>query len=249
MDVDADILEQQRAIMRQIEEDRINCQRSQVLPQLAPRQYSQAYSSRMDNQSVNDTLPELLLGHTLWEHERRTLSRATPQHPSSPRIQSTSPNREEMKSGASQKSNTSYVTKMKGSKVHRSDAIKPSVSKKIQSVSKKDQIFLEDSVLDTGRRRVRVAGMSNTFQDISTGQAELVQCPGCQGYLQVSPSARNLFCTLCQQVSPMDLVRSSRLARLCDVDNRLARAIQQQDLEVKSKSSKSERSKPNIKPR
>ena len=51
-------------------------------------------------------------------------------------------------------------------------------------------------------KRMRIRGTQHVFKAISEGLAVLFQCPHCQSHLQVSSTSKNIYCTVCHQVSP-----------------------------------------------
>jgi ribosomal protein L37AE/L43A len=63
----------------------------------------------------------------------------------------------------------------------------------------------DDLVRAYGSQSLRIKGTNHTWKEIEQGQATLVQCPSCSTILQVSRKAKLLYCTKCQEVSPIAL--------------------------------------------
>jgi hypothetical protein len=76
-------------------------------------------------------------------------------------------------------------------------------------------------------KKVRIRGTKHTWNDVAKGTAVIVQCPCCQSVLQVGTKAKLLYCTVCNEVSPVELLSSG----VCD-DNDLADALQDQEIEI-----------------
>ena len=53
-------------------------------------------------------------------------------------------------------------------------------------------------------RKVRIISEKQVYKDISSGNAILVQCMNCESYLQVGEKTVNVFCTICQSISPIN---------------------------------------------
>jgi hypothetical protein len=88
-----------------------------------------------------------------------------------------------------------------------------------------------DIVTKIGKQRLRIKGTSHTYTAIANGSATLVQCMSCKAILQVGASAKLLYCTNCQQVTPIEVARYNHSAQP-SVDQQIARTVQQQELDV-----------------
>lgn len=97
-----------------------------------------------------------------------------------------------------------------------------------------------DSILDCsedrkiniyGNKKLRVRGTNHTWKNIAQGEATLVQCPGCSTILQVGQNAKLLYCTECNEVSPIKLQLQSSNGSSAS-DSRIARIVQQQEMDV-----------------
>lgn len=79
-------------------------------------------------------------------------------------------------------------------------------------------------------KRVQVRGTNHTWKSIAKGKATLVQCPVCSTILQVGSQAKLLFCTKCNEVSPVSRhINSSMDYR---ADGLIAVVVQQQEVDV-----------------
>ena len=79
-------------------------------------------------------------------------------------------------------------------------------------------------------KMVQVRGTNNTWKNIAKGTATLVQCPVCFTILQVGSSAKLLFCTMCQAVSPIGV--NVEAAADDRADSLIAAVVQQQEIDV-----------------
>jgi LSD1 subclass zinc finger protein len=69
----------------------------------------------------------------------------------------------------------------------------------------KDQVILVGS-----KTALRVRSPGHTYDAIARGTAILVQCAACKAVLQIDSSAKLLYCSLCQNVTPVDLAREQQ---------------------------------------
>ena len=95
--------------------------------------------------------------------------------------------------------------------------------------------MVDDQVASLGNgKKIRLKGTKHAYKSILRGQATIVQCPCCHIMLQISSTAKNLYCTACQQVSPIDTTASSsRMGQQHPgLDNEIARALQRQEVHV-----------------
>ena len=86
-------------------------------------------------------------------------------------------------------------------------------------------------VTKIGKQRLRIKGTSHTYRAIADGTATLVQCMSCKAILQVGATAKLLYCIHCQHVTPIELARYNHTVQP-SVDQQIARAVQQQELDV-----------------
>lgn len=78
-------------------------------------------------------------------------------------------------------------------------------------------------------KKIQVRGTNHTWKSIAKGKATLVQCPVCFTILQVGSTAKLLFCTKCNEVSPVGIHDSSMDYR---ADGLIAVVVQQQEVDV-----------------
>jgi hypothetical protein len=94
----------------------------------------------------------------------------------------------------------------------------------------------QDRVMRLGNgKTLKVKGTTHAYMSIARGTAIIVTCPCCQTVLQVDASTKLLFCTRCQQVSPIELATAN--TNNCNHGNGLADAqiagsVQQQEIDV-----------------
>ena len=92
-----------------------------------------------------------------------------------------------------------------------------------------------DYVTRIGKQTIRVKGTRHTHDSIAKGAAVIVQCSYCQAVLQLPSNAKNLFCTLCKHVTPMEQALNVSTHRLIGVaDSDIARKVQGQEIDVAS---------------
>jgi hypothetical protein len=94
-----------------------------------------------------------------------------------------------------------------------------------------------DHVTRVGNLRIRVKGTRHAYDSIAQGSAVVVHCSCCQAVLQVPSSTKNVFCTLCGQVTPMEHalnVSSHQHHRMGVADGDIARKVQVQEIDVAS---------------
>lgn len=98
------------------------------------------------------------------------------------------------------------------------------------------------ALLEDGTK-IRVKGTRHTFQSILQGQATLVQCPACRTMFQISASASHIYCTSCEQISPMEMALMASAANTggggggqttssTAIDDRIACVVQRQEMVV-----------------
>ena len=115
-------------------------------------------------------------------------------------------------------------------------------NQEISTSSFRRQHQTDDQVVKVGRRNLRVRGTEKTFEAIAHGKAIIVQCPTCAAILQVSSTAKLLYCVICTNVTPLNLARdqavvdpSSSTAGVDDtsaLDSRIARTLQDQEMDI-----------------
>jgi hypothetical protein len=87
----------------------------------------------------------------------------------------------------------------------------------------------QDQVVQlSGRKTLWVKGTEHTYKSIAQGTATIVQCASCQAVLQVGSSAKLVYCTNCQHVTPMELAREVASG----LDSQIARSLQAQEIDV-----------------
>jgi hypothetical protein len=87
----------------------------------------------------------------------------------------------------------------------------------------------EDSLVDVyGEKSLRIKGTRHTWKEIELGRAIIVQCPCCSTFLQVSRKATLLFCTKCEEISPIVIHQGKSTSD----DSRIARVVQHQESQV-----------------
>jgi hypothetical protein len=79
-------------------------------------------------------------------------------------------------------------------------------------------------------KKLRVKGTQHAYMSIARGTAIIVTCPCCQTVLQVDASAKRLYCTRCQHVSPIELANKGNNVGL--YDDRIVGSVQQQEIDV-----------------
>jgi len=90
--------------------------------------------------------------------------------------------------------------------------------------------IIQDRVVSVGNgKKILLRGTKHAVKSILRGQSTIVRCPGCQAMLQISSTANNLYCTACQQVSPILDDRSTDNSAM---DQEIARAIHRQEIQV-----------------
>jgi hypothetical protein len=83
-------------------------------------------------------------------------------------------------------------------------------------------------------KKLRVKGTHHAYMSIDKGTAIIATCPCCQTVLQVDASAKLLYCTRCQTVSPIELATSStsNVINVALHDHQIAGYVQQQEIDV-----------------
>ena len=118
-------------------------------------------------------------------------------------------------------------------------------AKKNPASSPSTMSMVDDRVANLGNgKKLRLKGTKHAYKSILQGQATIVQCPCCHIMLQISATAKNLYCTGCHQVSPILLDDSSLGAagggttggptncHSSELDHRIAHALQRQEIHV-----------------
>mmetsp|Transcript_43741 Transcript_43741/g.106067 ORF Transcript_43741/g.106067 Transcript_43741/m.106067 type:complete len:523 (+) Transcript_43741:250-1818(+) len=99
----------------------------------------------------------------------------------------------------------------------------------------------DDQVVKVGNRNLKVKGTEKTFEAIARGKAIVVQCPTCAAILQVSSTAKLLYCVICKNVTPVNLSRdqtvvdpssSTEGVDTSALDSRIARTLQDQEMDI-----------------
>ena len=83
-------------------------------------------------------------------------------------------------------------------------------------------------------KKLRVKGTQHAYMSIARGTAIIVTCPCCQTVSQVDASAKLLYCTRCQNVSPIEIATSSTNNdyNVGLYDHQIAGSVQQQEIDV-----------------
>jgi hypothetical protein len=111
-----------------------------------------------------------------------------------------------------------------------SSSARPAASSSSSSKGSKAQRTVD---LGAGEQ-VPLHGQEKTKQAIKDGTAALVQCIGCQNWMQVTDNATLMFCPVCQTVSPVEknganASVSMEQAQQLDADQKLAEQLQQEE--------------------
>jgi hypothetical protein len=115
-------------------------------------------------------------------------------------------------------------------KHHR--ALRRSSSSSLEEKSS-DAPCQEDAFVELYRgKKLHVKGTNHTWKCIAKGEATLVQCPVCFTILQVGSHAKLLYCTRCQEVSPIGLAVDDSSVSDYRLDGKIAIVLQQQELGV-----------------
>jgi LSD1 subclass zinc finger protein len=86
-----------------------------------------------------------------------------------------------------------------------------------------------DIVTHVGGKRVRVKGLKQAHVAMAKGCATIVGCPACGTILQVPNGTKNLFCTLCESITPMEVAIASLPIHM---DERIAQNMQKQEVYI-----------------
>jgi hypothetical protein len=109
------------------------------------------------------------------------------------------------------------------------------------SVGRSQQFHhMEDRHFQVGNKSLRVQGTRKAYDAIANGKAIIVQCATCKAILQIAASAKLLYCSLCENVTPVHLAREQQVmdpngnstVSLFDLDARISRTIQNQEEDV-----------------
>jgi LSD1 subclass zinc finger protein len=111
-----------------------------------------------------------------------------------------------------------------------------------EALQRSDELVREKGKLkDTRRDRtaqlsngktLKLKGTKHVLKALSKGTAVLVRCAGCQSALQAPSSCTAVYCSLCHQVTPIDLARSLADSGDAPSDGDMAVALQRQELEL-----------------
>jgi hypothetical protein len=235
--VDRDLIEEQLAIMRQIEEEHqeIVATNSKFPPENRPYNLYGVYQD---------------VAHTLAEDGNGVAPRL-PRDQDAVQIQGFNYNVIQRKQLVqSNQANRMLATVPDSSVSDRNERIQTRVMHPMSSINEtlickgmeQRNDLLQDlaSTLSNGQK-LRVKGIHQTYKDISTGKAVLVKCPCCFTFLQVGNTSINIYCTICEHVSPMELARQADSSgstqvpsheALSDIDSQIAGIMQIQELDV-----------------
>ena len=107
--------------------------------------------------------------------------------------------------------------------------------------SHRHQHVVEDQSFQVGNKNLRVKGTSKTYDAIAKGNAIIVQCASCKAIMQVGATAKLLYCSLCQNVTPVKLAQEQLVVDPHqqgqnydpqELDARISRTIQNQEKDV-----------------
>ena len=127
------------------------------------------------------------------------------------------------------------------SSVKNQEILKGSSTSCSSASSFRRQHQTDDQVVKVGRRNLRVRGTEKTFEAIAHGKAIIVQCPTCGAILQVSSTAKLLYCVICTNVTPLNLARDQAVVDPSSstdgvdtsaLDSRIARTLQDQEMDI-----------------
>jgi hypothetical protein len=113
----------------------------------------------------------------------------------------------------------------------------------------------QDQVVKVGHKNLRLKGTNQTYDAIARGNAVILQCPTCATILQVSSTAKLLYCVICQNVTPVHLARDRAVVNptangttnvdasgtnhrhpdestLSTLDSQIARILQNQEMDI-----------------
>lgn len=93
----------------------------------------------------------------------------------------------------------------------------------------------EDVIADIGNgKKMKIKGTQHTYKSIVNGQATIVQCPGCKTILQISSSAKLLYCSTCSLVSSIQLAKAmiESNAVSCETNKQIAYVVQRQEINI-----------------
>lgn len=81
-------------------------------------------------------------------------------------------------------------------------------------------------------KKVRVTSAKQVYKDISRGDAILVECINCSTFLQVGKKTVNVFCSVCQSISPVTQARLQCVSPQIDLELASKLQIQEKDAVV-----------------
>ena len=81
-------------------------------------------------------------------------------------------------------------------------------------------------------KKVRVTSAKRVYKDISRGDAILVECINCSTFLQVGKKTVNVFCSVCQSISPISQARLQSVSPQIDLELASTLQIQEKDAVV-----------------
>lgn len=81
-------------------------------------------------------------------------------------------------------------------------------------------------------KKMRLKGARHVYKAIENGTSTLVRCFNCHTSLHVPQTCTAVYCTVCHQVTPMDLARSSAAGASTLNDSEIAESLQRQELDV-----------------
>ncbi|KAG7358548.1 hypothetical protein IV203_015137 [Nitzschia inconspicua] len=97
---------------------------------------------------------------------------------------------------------------------------------------------MEDQTFQVGKKKLHVQGTRTAYDAIANGNAIIVQCATCKAILQVASSAKLLYCSFCENVTPVQLAQEQQVtdprngSDSIDLDERISRSIQNQEHDV-----------------
>ncbi|KAG7341625.1 hypothetical protein IV203_023578 [Nitzschia inconspicua] len=97
---------------------------------------------------------------------------------------------------------------------------------------------MEDQTFQVGKKKLHVQGTRTAYDAIANGNAIIVQCATCKAILQVASSAKLLYCSFCENVTPVQLAQEQQVTDprngrdSIDLDECISRSIQNQEHNV-----------------
>jgi hypothetical protein len=91
---------------------------------------------------------------------------------------------------------------------------------------------VEDQSFQVGNKNLRVRGTNKTYDDIANGNAIIAQCASCKAIMQVGATAKLLYCSICEFVTPVKLAQEQQVMDPRGVDGHALSNDRQQALDA-----------------